>query len=409
MRHIKLDPNPRGQENFLFVNALNEWGEGNVLEPSIQWGSKFSKAFREAKDYADSSLPWNDDLIRQGEELEPEIMDEKSQVDVCVMIRDFTGANPWSEVWQLQQTLWSLQAQHNPRWRAVVVPVGEETWMRGIEAQVLDTFDPRIKSFDIPEELRFDNTTNSAEDVTDWVIENIIEMSPSCGKATYMLITDASTTYEPHTFDVASRKRTDIIGLNFISQSTMALRDQQETNLTWNQRCSRYSEKTALQLCQRMAPEQGVLDISAALVNLARWRKEQHKFKESKLKYGDSAMILEELENRRKASWAWAPPSSSQCDVIGADTYSSCIRTGHIWFDGPDFGGFNSGCYSGQTLQQAFWETDVPTHWDYKRFKQEDPFCVRLSEERYHSVLAGEVVAPTDESEEADLESTWSA
>lgn len=66
MRHIKRDPNPRGQENFLFVNELNEWGEGNVLEPSIQWGSRFSKAFRAAKDYADTALPWMDDNSSRG-------------------------------------------------------------------------------------------------------------------------------------------------------------------------------------------------------------------------------------------------------------------------------------------------------------------------------------------------------
>lgn len=402
MRHIKLDPNPRGQENFLFINALNEWGEGNTLEPSMQWGSRFSKALRAAVDYAETSLPWADDLIRQGEELEPEVMDESSQVDVCVVVRDFTGANPWSEVWQLQHTLWSLQAQHNPRWRAVIVPVGEQTWMRGIEAQVLDTYDPRIKSFDIPIGQRYDKSTNSADDVTDWVIQNIDALSPSCGKATYMLITNASTTYEPHTFDVASRKRTDIIGLNFISQATMALQDQHEGSLTWDKRCSRYSDKTPLQLCQRMFPKDGILDISAALVNLGRWKKEGHKLKGAAEKYGDSVNLLAELEKRNGDPWAWALPSSSQCDVIGPDTYTSCIRTGHIWFDAPDAGGFNSGCYSGQTLQDAFWEGDVTIHWDYKRFKHEDPFCVRLSEERYQSVMAGQIAAPSEAPEEPE-------
>lgn len=396
MRHIKMDPNPRGQENFLFINALNEWGEGNVLEPSIQWGSSFSKALRAAKDYADSTIPWMDDLIRQGEELEPEVMDETSQVDVCVIIREFSGSMPWTEVWQLQHTLWSLQAQHNPRWRAVVVPVGAGTGMRGIETQVLDTYDPRIKAFDIPEELRNDQYTNSSDDVTDWVIKNIDVLSASCGKATYMLVTNASTTYEPHTFDVASRKRTDIIGLNFISPSTMALQNQRDSNLTWDQRCSRYSEKTPQQLCQRMIPEYEAPEISAALVNLGRWRNEGHMFTEAAQKFGESVSILAELENRRKDPWAWAPPSSAQCDVIAADTYPSCIRTGHLWFDGPDVGGFNSGCHSGQSLQWAFWEENVPTHWDYKRFKQEDPYCVRLSEERYEGVLAGEVVAPSE-------------
>lgn len=162
MRHIKMDPNPRGQENFLFINALNEWGEGNVLEPSLQWGSRFSKALRAAMDYADTSLPWVDNLIRLGEELEPEVNDPTAQVDVCVIIRDPTGAMPWTAIWQLQHTLWSLQAQHNPRWRALVIPVGAETGMRGIEVQVLDTYDPRVKAFDTPAAVRWTNSSDAA-------------------------------------------------------------------------------------------------------------------------------------------------------------------------------------------------------------------------------------------------------
>ncbi|CAN8105327.1 unnamed protein product [Discula destructiva] len=401
MRHIKLDPNPRGQENFLFINALNEWGEGNVLEPSIQWGSDFSKALRAAKDYADTSLPWVDDVIRQGEELEPEVLDDKSQVDVCVVIRDLRGEMPWSTAWQLQHTLWSLQAQHNPRWRAVVVPVGSQTEMRGIESQVLDTYDPRIRAFTPASDGL---NPNSSDEVTDWVIHDLDRLDPSCGRATYMLVTNAATTYEPHTFDVASPKQTDIIGLNFVSPSTMKLQNEREENVEWNQRCSRYSDKTPAQLCQRMVADQDAPDISAALVNLARWRRESHKFKAAADRHGDSVHLLAELESRNQGAWAWAAPSSSRCDVLHADTYPACIRTGHMWFDGPDVGGFDAGCHSGASLQLVFGEVDVPVHWDYKRFKQEDPLCVRLSEERYNDVLAGKVVAPGPDKPEEEEE-----
>lgn len=412
MRHIKMDPNPRGEENFLFINALNEWGEGNVLEPSAQWGDAFSKALRGAVDYAATALPWADDLIRQGEELEPEVQymyDDAAHssssssspavvVDVCVIVRDFAGQMPWTDVWQLSHTLWSLQAQHNPRWRAVVVPVGEEAGgMRGIETQVLDTYDPRIQAVEIPQNLRSRADRITSDVVTDWVVKNIAELSPSCGKATYMLVTNATTTYEPHTFDVASRKRTDIIGLNFMSRKAMELQNAREGNLTWNQRCSRYSDSTPLQLCQAMLPEHGTLDISAALVNLARWRKEGHLFRAAAEKFGDSVGVLAELEKRRKEPWTWSRPTSAQCDVIQADTYLSCTRTGHLWFDAPDEGGFHSGCYSGSTLQWTFGDEAIPTHWDYGRFKQEDPYCVRLSEQRYEDVLTGIVILPSEE------------
>lgn len=35
-------------ENFVFINAWNEWAEGNHLEPDIKWGNEYLKSTREA-------------------------------------------------------------------------------------------------------------------------------------------------------------------------------------------------------------------------------------------------------------------------------------------------------------------------------------------------------------------------
>jgi hypothetical protein len=35
-------------ENFVFINAWNEWGEGNHLEPCQKWGHQYLEATREA-------------------------------------------------------------------------------------------------------------------------------------------------------------------------------------------------------------------------------------------------------------------------------------------------------------------------------------------------------------------------
>lgn len=394
IRRIKLEPNPRGEENFLFINALNEWGEGNTLEPSVQWGDGFSKALRSAVDYAEEHLPWVDEVMRRGEQLEPEVADVDSEVDVCVIVRDQTGAYPWSQPWQLSDTLWSLQAQHNPRWRALVLPVGEATNIRGIAVHVMDTYDPRILATDIPIEVRTTEGDNTTDGTTDWVIAALDELDPSCAKAKYMLVTDSSTQYEPHAFDVAAEKETDIIGLNYVSQATMALQDARAGPMSWGERCTRYSKATPLDLCEAMVPNKDdLLDLSAALINLPRWRAEDHKFQEAATTFGtgNSAHILPALWLRRNLPWDWEVPSSGQCDVIRAGTYQACTQKGHIWYDGPDVEGFQSGCHSGLGLQYSFGDENITTDWDYMRFKNEDPFCARLSETMYEDVSAGKV------------------
>jgi lipopolysaccharide biosynthesis protein len=36
------------EENFLFINAWNEWAEGNHLEPCEKWGHKYLQALKDA-------------------------------------------------------------------------------------------------------------------------------------------------------------------------------------------------------------------------------------------------------------------------------------------------------------------------------------------------------------------------
>lgn len=341
---------------------------------------------RGAVDYADQAIPWLDDVIAQGEELEAEVLYADSQVDVCVIVRDSLGRKPWTDVWQLSTLLRSLQAQSNPRWRAVVVPVGQQASMAGIQAQVMDAYDPRIQAHDIPEELKDYYSVLTSDDVTDWAIEDIDMLSPSCGSASYMLVTDATRIYDPHAFDTASEQQFDIIGLNFISKQTMARLNQGEESLAWDERCSRYLDPSSPDLCPAMSPGQGVKDLSAALINLRRWREEGHLFWDAGEMLGESVELLSQLEQRHEDPWTWSSRISARCDMVQADTYLSCIRTGHIWFDAPDNVKLKTGCYSGSTLQDKFGQQSIRTVWDYKRFKEEDPSCVRLSKQMYESV-----------------------
>lgn len=44
----KVKSNPNHDEQIVFINAWNEWGEGNHLEPDLNWGRSFLEATRHA-------------------------------------------------------------------------------------------------------------------------------------------------------------------------------------------------------------------------------------------------------------------------------------------------------------------------------------------------------------------------
>jgi lipopolysaccharide biosynthesis protein len=48
LEHIVLNYKPvSAQENFVFINAWNEWAEGNHLEPCIKWGKQYLESTKE--------------------------------------------------------------------------------------------------------------------------------------------------------------------------------------------------------------------------------------------------------------------------------------------------------------------------------------------------------------------------
>lgn len=48
LKHILSDKSkPEDENKFLFINAWNEWAEGNHMEPCIKWGNKFLEVLKE--------------------------------------------------------------------------------------------------------------------------------------------------------------------------------------------------------------------------------------------------------------------------------------------------------------------------------------------------------------------------
>jgi hypothetical protein len=55
LRKISRGLNPRVVEKFFFTNSSDEWGEGNVLEPSIYFGLKYEEVLKEASRISDGA------------------------------------------------------------------------------------------------------------------------------------------------------------------------------------------------------------------------------------------------------------------------------------------------------------------------------------------------------------------
>ncbi|KAK1985908.1 glycosyltransferase WbsX-domain-containing protein [Colletotrichum cereale] len=398
-RRIKSDPNPIGEENFFFINAFNEWGEGNTLEPSKRWGDGFLRALDEAMAYADEQIPWRPQLLEQNSRLAKEVANNESRVDVCAIIRDFEPALPWTASWTLSQTLETLRDMRNKRWRGVVVSVQPGAGKRDVDVTLLDAQDARVVSVAAPDDVpRKAGKEPNAAEVTDWVIENMHTISPACGRAKYMLITNATNRYEPDTFDAAAAddksEASDIIGLNFESRASMELADAARAeNYTWDQRCERFRDGTTRNRRAAASADAELLDLGAVLINMTRWRTEKLRLAPyANDGRGDGeAGVLRELGKKSGLPWTWAPPAvdaSVSCHLLHADSMTTCLRTGRLWADLPDVEPLRPGCYSGNQLQNQFPGRRIPDVFDYARF-DEDPFCVRLSRDMYENAKTG--------------------
>lgn len=385
LRRIKGDPNPLGEENFFFINAFNDWGQGNTLEPTMRYGNGYIRALDEAMDYVDKHVLWAPHLLLESSRIAKEVASNDTQVDVCVVIRDFHTLFPWQEAWTLRQTIESLREMRNTRWRAVVAGVHSDDEKRRIDLTLLDMNEPRVVNADVPAEIqkKVEDKPDGSE-ATDWAIKNLDTVSPGCGRAKYLLITNATNVYEPDAFDVLEKAEADIVGMNFESLESMRLADKaQPEGFTWDQRCERFGSG-ATQTCRPATADGELQDLGAAFIKMKRWRMERVALAPSTAKGLGDGQLLRGL-SRQASPWKWAAPgtgASESCHLLHAGAMTTCLRSGRMWADLPEVEPYKGGCYSGAVLQGEYAGHKIPEQWDYARF-DEDPFCLRLSRNMY--------------------------
>lgn len=238
LHKIKSEPNPIGAENFLFINALNEWGEGNSLEPSAQFGDGYGIAMKNALEISEKEHVWLDTLMEDGiarnKEVDP-LMNQTAEV--CVIVRT-TPDDGDEKPFKLSALLRSLQAQNNQNWRAVVVQTNQSDF-RGLDQLVIKPLDARIRRVVVPEDAaEVLESDVGGYKTTDWLVKNITDSDPGCAKARYFLVVNGGDRFEPHAFDSISEIISDMIGLNVESRQTLWNHAQLQ-ELTWNDTCSR--------------------------------------------------------------------------------------------------------------------------------------------------------------------------
>jgi hypothetical protein len=238
LQKIKSEPNPIGSENFLFINAMNEWGEGNSIEPSAQFGEGYGIAMKNALEISEKEHVWADtqteDAIVRNTEVAP-LMNQTA--DVCVIVRT-TPANADDRAFKLTSMLTSLQGQNNQNWRAVVVQTNKEDFW-GLDRLVLKSLDARVRCIRVPEHAAsvLEGDDNGFK-TTDWLVKNITDADAGCAAARYLLVAEGGDRFESTAFDSVVDAKSDMVGLNAESRETLWNHAQLQV-FTWNDTCTR--------------------------------------------------------------------------------------------------------------------------------------------------------------------------
>lgn len=270
------------------------------------------------------------------------------------------------------------------------------------EKHVLDTYDPRILYINddlVTNEVREQDTYGGQGLYsTQHVLSHLAEYSPACAGARYLLVTTEDTTYAPAAFNVVQSGRLsavsghpDIVGLHFATNRTMASALDKPEAEAWDRYCTRLGDKS-VDLCAAASPDTPANDLvlGAKLLNLPKILslvQNDCLFSAANSSTTPDKAILDKLHTDHAWTWAASTHAKGQCDLVRGPTYESCGRTGRIWLDMPtNQTTYASGCMSLHSITRAYgW---LVNQWDMEAWRA-NPFCLRLSKEKYGELLLG--------------------
>ncbi|TVY83415.1 Uncharacterized protein LSUE1_G001039 [Lachnellula suecica] len=328
-RKIKSDPNPIGSENFFFVNALNEWGEGNSIEPSAQFGDGYGVAMKTALEITEKEHSWLDVSCDTGKARDAEIKLLLNQTsDVCVLVRT-SPDNAEDKIFKLSAMLRSLKAQMSPEWRALVYQADRSEYST-LKRTIVQALDARVRHVKIPQDIKLpDSDVNKTSYLaTDWVIQNLTDLDPGCASAKYILITHGSHAYEPQAFDaVLYGEGADVIGLNVESKKQI-LSHPELQNTSWADRCARLEDRfSSLHSLSTLSSDQ--FQLPASFINTTRFLHEHHTLTSHHSKPSVTDALIEFITS--STSWSYKPFRASKAHVHINPAYSTCLKTGNFW------------------------------------------------------------------------------
>ena len=275
---------------FVFVNAWNEWGEGVVLEPSVEFGYSWLDAIREAVADEVAGAP----LFSVPRAGLPEAESRGHDQNVCILVRTFQLHS--SGFFTLERMLRSLQQLEHKQWTAFVMDSNLEPF-DGLESIVAATGDPRIVAVSVPPEHRvpYDPVTSAYASVDAMLKRHCLDPAAAFDA---FLVTNGDNFYAPDALNLLPVE-SDMVFMNFhscvlsrlsppvLKRPRRTLTSPHVTALTTLTARRRYALANSLSLtgagvtqcCTRLAsytctaaqPQIGLIDLGAIVVRRASW------------------------------------------------------------------------------------------------------------------------------------------